>query len=53
MNIFVVKLNFVIDELYLWEVFEVYGDVDLVKIIFDKFIGKFKGYGFVEMFDDE
>ncbi len=53
MNIFVAKLNFATDETYLREAFEVYGDVDSVKIISDKFTGKSKGYGFVEMPDDD
>ena len=53
MNIFVAKLNFATDESYLRQAFEEFGDVDSVKIISDKFTGKSKGYGFVEMPDDD
>lgn len=53
MNIFVVKFNFDIDSDGLCIVFEVYGEVDFVKVINDYFIGKFWGFGFVEMLDDE
>ncbi|RYE24305.1 MAG: RNA-binding protein, partial [Sphingobacteriaceae bacterium] len=34
------------------EVFEAYGEVSSVKIIIDKFSGRSKGFGFVEMPDD-
>lgn len=53
MNIFVAKLNFATDEDTLRDAFEGYGTVDSVKIISDKFTGKSKGYGFVEMPNDE
>lgn len=53
MNIFVAKLNFATDEETLRQVFEGYGEVDSVKIISDKFTGKSKGYGFVEMPNDD
>lgn len=53
MNIFVAKLDYGIREEYLREVFEAYGEVDSVKIIMDKFTGKSKGYGFVEMPNDD
>ncbi len=53
MNIFVAKLNFDTHEDGLREAFEHYGDVDSVKIIFDKFTERSKGYGFVEMPDDD
>lgn len=49
MNIFVAKLNFDTREDSLQSAFEQYGDVDSVKIINDKMTGKSKGYGFVEM----
>ncbi len=52
MNIFVAKLNFDTQELDLQDAFEEYGEVDSVKIIMDKFTGKSKGFGFVEMPDD-
>ena len=53
MNIFVAKLDFNTQESVLQEAFERYGDVDSVKIITDKFTGKSKGFGFVEMPNDE
>ena len=52
MNIFVAKLNFDTREEGLRAAFEAYGTVESVKIITDKFSGKSKGYGFVEMPDD-
>ena len=52
MNIFVAKLNFDTQEEDLQDAFEEYGAVDSVKIIMDKFTGKSKGFGFVEMPDD-
>lgn len=53
MNIFVTKLNYDTNEEGLREAFEVFGQVDSVKIITDKFTGRSKGYGFVEMPDDD
>ncbi len=53
MNIFVAKLNFDTSESTLQAAFEEYGAVDSVKIIMDKFSGKSKGFGFVEMASDE
>ena len=53
MNIFVAKLNFDTREPELQNAFEAYGEVDSVKIIMDKFTSKSKGFGFVEMPNDE
>ncbi|MEL6192247.1 MAG: RNA-binding protein [Bacteroidota bacterium] len=53
MNIFVARLNFNTHESDLQQAFEEFGVVDSVKIITDKFTGKSKGYGFVEMPNDE
>ncbi|WP_299290304.1 RNA-binding protein [uncultured Mucilaginibacter sp.] len=52
MNIFVGSLPFSLEETKLKEVFEAYGEVSSVKIIIDKFSGRSKGFGFVEMPDD-
>jgi RNA recognition motif-containing protein len=49
MNIFVAKLNFDTREDDLQSAFEGFGAVDSVKIIMDKFTGRSKGFGFVEM----
>ena len=53
MNIFVASLPFSIEEADLRESFEAYGAVDSVKIISDKFTGRSKGFGFVEMPNDD
>ena len=53
MNIFVAKLNFDTRESTLQEAFEGFGAVDSVKIITDKFTGRSKGFGFVEMPNDD
>jgi RNA recognition motif-containing protein len=53
MNIFVGSLPFSIEEADLRESFEAYGTVDSVKIITDKFTGRSKGFGFVEMTNDD
>jgi len=52
MNIFVGSLPFSLEENELKEFFEEYGEVSSVKIISDKFSGRSKGFGFVEMPDD-
>ncbi|WP_295337449.1 RNA-binding protein [Flavobacterium sp.] len=52
MNIFVGSLPFSIDEADLRDSFEVYGTVNSVKVITDKFTGRSKGFGFVEMEND-
>jgi RNA recognition motif-containing protein len=52
MNIFVGSLPFSIEEADLRESFEAYGTVDTVKIISDKFTGRSKGFGFIEMPND-
>ncbi len=53
MNIFVAKLNFDTREENLKEVFEEFGEVSSAKIIMDKFTGRSKGYGFIEMPNDD
>ncbi len=53
MNIFVAKLNFDTQESDLRNVFSEFGDIDSVKIIMDKFTGRSKGFGFIEMPNDE
>jgi RNA recognition motif-containing protein len=53
MNIFVGSLPFSIEEADLRESFEAYGAVDSVKIITDKFTVRIKGFGFVEMTNDD
>lgn len=53
MNIFVGSLPFRMDENELREHFENFGEVESVKIITDKFTGRSRGFGFVEMPNDE
>ncbi len=52
MNIFVAKLNYDTNEDTLRDAFEEFGTVDSAKIIMDKFTGRSKGFGFVEMSND-
>ena len=53
MNIFVGSLPFSLEEADLTELFEAYGEVSTVKLISDRETGRSKGFGFVEMPDDE
>ncbi|MGC8866031.1 MAG: RNA recognition motif domain-containing protein [Bacteroidales bacterium] len=52
MNIFVGSLPFKLQEADLREIFEEHGEVSSAKIITDKFSGRSKGFGFVEMPND-
>jgi RNA recognition motif-containing protein len=53
MNIFVAKLNFKTKEESLRQLFEEFGEVSSVKIVTDHETGKSKGFGFVEMPNDD
>jgi len=53
MNIYVGNLPFNLGEEDLKEIFEEYGEVASAKIIADKFSGRSKGFGFVEMESDD
>ncbi len=53
MNIYVGNLNFKVDENKLEGLFEEYGTVNSVKIISDKYSGRSKGFGFVEMENED
>ncbi len=53
MNIYVGNLSYEVNEDDLRETFETYGQVTTSTIIKDKFSGKSKGFGFVEMSDNE
>ena len=53
MNIYVSNLSFNVQDEDLREFFTPYGEVTSAKVINDKFTGKSKGFGFVEMSDDE
>ncbi len=53
MNIYVSNLSFNVQDEDLREFFTEYGEVTSAKVITDKFTGKSRGFGFVEMSDDE
>lgn len=53
MNIFVGNLPWTLQEADLKESFEAYGTVESAKIIKDKMSGRSKGFGFVEMTNDD
>ncbi|MFQ5485567.1 MAG: RNA recognition motif domain-containing protein [Desulfobacterales bacterium] len=52
MNIFVAKLSFDTESEGLRKAFEEFGTVSSANVIMDKFSGRSKGFGFVEMDDD-
>jgi RNA recognition motif-containing protein len=49
MNIFISNLNYSVTESELQELFENYGEVQSAKVITDKMTGRSRGFGFVEM----
>lgn len=53
MNIFVAKLSFDTQSEDLWKVFESYGKVTSANVIMDKYSGRSRGFGFVEMENKE
>lgn len=53
MNIYVGNLSYGLSEEELKELFENYGSVDSVKIIKDRETGRSKGFGFIEMPNDD
>lgn len=53
MNIYISNLSFDVNDSDLRELFEEYGAVSSAKVISDKFTGKSRGFGFVEMDNDE
>jgi len=53
MNIFVSNLSFQVQDQDLLEIFAEYGEVSSAKVITDKFSGRSRGFGFVEMSNDE
>ncbi|HET8864571.1 MAG TPA: RNA-binding protein [Gracilimonas sp.] len=52
MNIYVGNLSYDVSDDQLREVFEAYGEVSSAKVISDKYSGRSKGFGFVEMDND-
>ncbi len=53
MNIFISNLNYNTVESELQELFEQYGTVESAKIIMDRDTGRSRGFGFVEMPNDQ
>jgi RNA recognition motif-containing protein len=53
MNIYVSNLDFNVSDEDLKQFFTPYGEVTSAKVINDKFTGKSRGFGFVEMADNE
>ena len=53
MNIFIAGLSFSITDADLTDLFQEYGEVSSAKVITDRDTGRSKGYGFVEMEDNE
>ncbi len=53
MNIFISNLSFRVNDEDLKQLFEEYGDITSAKVITDKYSGKSRGFGFVEMSNDE
>ena len=49
MNIYVGNLSYEVTEEDLREAFEVFGEVESVKVLKDTYSGRSKGFGFVEM----
>lgn len=53
MNIYVSNLSFNVQDDDLKDYFQDYGEVTSAKVITDKFTNRSRGFGFVEMSDDE
>ncbi|MBN2612643.1 MAG: RNA-binding protein [Bacteroidales bacterium] len=52
MNIYISNLSYDVNDADLRELFEEYGPVSSAKVISDKYTGKSRGFGFVEMDDN-
>ena len=53
MNIFIAGLSYSINDADLKDLFSEYGEIASSKVIMDRQTGRSKGYGFVEMDDEE
>ena len=53
MNLYIGNLHYNVNEEELKEIFKEYGEVMSVTIITDKYTGRSKGFGFIEMLNDE
>ncbi|MBW2116227.1 MAG: RNA-binding protein [Deltaproteobacteria bacterium] len=52
MNIYIGNLSYEVTEKDLQEAFEAFGQVESVNIVKDKYSGRSRGFGFVEMSED-
>lgn len=52
MNIYISNLSYSVKDASLQELFSAFGEVSSAKVITDKFTGRSRGFGFVEMTDD-
>ena len=53
MNIYISNLSFKVEDGDLRQLFEEYGEVSSAKVITDRYTGRSRGFGFVEMTDNE
>ena len=53
MNIYISNLSFKVEDSDLRQLFEEYGEVSSAKVISDRVTGRSRGFGFVEMTDNE
>lgn len=53
MNIYIANLSYGVTDQDLKQLFEEYGEISSAKVIMDRYTGKSRGFGFVEMSDDE
>ena len=53
MNIYISNLSFKVEDSDLKQLFEEYGEVSSAKVITDRYTGRSRGFGFVEMSDNE
>jgi RNA recognition motif-containing protein len=53
MNIYVGNLSYQCADEDLRQAFAAYGEVDSARVIMDKFTGRSRGFGFVEMANDD
>jgi RNA recognition motif-containing protein len=53
MNIFISNLSFRVNDEDLKQLFEEYGEITSARVITDKYTGKSRGFGFVEMSSEE
>jgi RNA recognition motif-containing protein len=53
MNIFISNLSFRVNDEDLKQLFEEYGEISSAKVITDKYSGKSRGFGFVEMNNED